>query len=121
MPIRTPPVGEHAVGENDHVAGLLLTVDDDMTEAVALDPWRRLTPDHRFVLSILAQVVRSTRPGAVSPPAGLSPVSDVHDVARDEMEPEETGIELLLSEPEIVAWLELTESENDDDNPAEGR
>jgi hypothetical protein len=37
------------------------------------------------------------------------------------MEPEETGIELLLSEPEIVAWLELTESENDDDNPAEGR
>jgi hypothetical protein len=51
-------------------------------------------------------------------PSGvLLPVSYVHDVGRDAMEPEETGIELLLSEPEIVAWLELTESENDDDDP----
>ena len=35
----------------------------------------------------------------------------------DAMEPEETGIELLLSEPEIVAWLEPTESESDHDDP----
>jgi hypothetical protein len=68
MPIRTPPVGEHAVGENDHVAGLLLTVDDDTTEAVALDPWRRLTPDHRFVLSILAPVVARRGPVQSRPP-----------------------------------------------------
>jgi hypothetical protein len=46
-----------------------------------------------------------------------SPVSHVHGVGRNAMEPEETGIELLLSEPEIVAWLELTGSENDEDEP----
>jgi len=33
------------------------------------------------------------------------------------MEPEETAIELLLSEPEIVAWLEPHENESDDDEP----
>ena len=32
-------------------------------------------------------------------------------------EREETGIELLLREPEIVAWLEPHENENDDDEP----
>ena len=30
-------------------------------------------------------------------------------------EQEESGIELLLSEPEIVAWLEPDESADDDD------
>jgi len=32
-------------------------------------------------------------------------------------EREETGIELLLSEPEIVAWLEPHEDSDDDDEP----
>jgi hypothetical protein len=31
------------------------------------------------------------------------------------MEREETGIELLLSEPDIVAWLEPREQDDDDD------
>jgi hypothetical protein len=30
---------------------------------------------------------------------------------------EQTGIELLLSEPEIVAWLEPDENQDDDDEP----
>jgi hypothetical protein len=30
---------------------------------------------------------------------------------------EENGIELLLSEPEIVAWLEPYENEDDEDEP----
>ncbi len=30
---------------------------------------------------------------------------------------EKTGIELLLNEPEIVAWLELHEHEDDDGEP----
>jgi hypothetical protein len=33
-------------------------------------------------------------------------------------EREETVIELLLSEPEIVAWLEPHESRDDDDEPS---
>ena len=33
-------------------------------------------------------------------------------------EREETGIELLLLEPEIVAWLEPHESKDDDDDVA---
>jgi hypothetical protein len=41
-----------------------------------------------------------------------------HDVGgRGVTEPEETGIELLLSEPEIVAWLEPHENNDDDDEP----
>lgn len=32
-------------------------------------------------------------------------------------EREETGIELLLSEPEIVAWLEPETNEDDADEP----
>jgi hypothetical protein len=32
-------------------------------------------------------------------------------------EREETGIELLLCEPEILAWLEPHESKDDDDEP----
>jgi hypothetical protein len=32
-------------------------------------------------------------------------------------ERQETGVELLLSEPEIVAWLELPTEEVDDDQP----
>jgi hypothetical protein len=32
-------------------------------------------------------------------------------------EREESGIELLLSEPEIVAWLEPDEASEDDDEP----
>ena len=30
---------------------------------------------------------------------------------------EETGVELLLSEPEIVAWLEPAGSDDEDDEP----
>jgi hypothetical protein len=30
-------------------------------------------------------------------------------------EQEETGVELLLSEPEIVAWLEPDETDDDDE------
>jgi hypothetical protein len=42
----------------------------------------------------------------------------IHDVGgRGVTEPEETGIELLLSEPEIVAWLEPHENNDDDDEP----
>jgi hypothetical protein len=42
----------------------------------------------------------------------------IDHVRRDVNEPEETGIELLLSEPEIVAWLEPREqTEDDDDEP----
>ena len=42
----------------------------------------------------------------------------IDDVGRDVSEREETGIELLLSEPEIVAWLEPREqTEDDDDEP----
>src|SRR6266545_3325567 len=41
--IRPPPVGEHALGEDDHVTRLLLTVDDEVSEAVSLDPRHRLT------------------------------------------------------------------------------
>src|SRR6266487_5003813 len=43
VPIRPPPVGEHTLGEHDHVARLLLTVDDEVTESVSLDPRHRLT------------------------------------------------------------------------------
>src|SRR5438093_9927224 len=43
VPISPPPVGEHTLGEHDHVARLLLTVDDDVTESVSLDPRHRLT------------------------------------------------------------------------------
>ena len=32
-------------------------------------------------------------------------------------EPEQTGIELLLCEPEILAWLEPHESKDDDEEP----
>jgi hypothetical protein len=32
-------------------------------------------------------------------------------------EREETGIELLLCEPEILAWLEPQESKDDDEDP----
>ena len=35
-------------------------------------------------------------------------------------EREKTGIELLLSEPEIVAWLEPEEKKDDDDEPPKG-
>jgi hypothetical protein len=35
-------------------------------------------------------------------------------------EREETEIELLLSEPEIVAWLEPHENINDDDEASRG-
>ena len=39
---------------------------------------------------------------------------ELHVTRRDE-----TGIELLLNEPEIVAWLEPTEVEDvDDDDPS---
>ena len=40
----------------------------------------------------------------------------IHDVRRDVTEREETGIELLLSEPAIVAWLEPQEHTDDDDD-----
>src|SRR5439155_6616505 len=43
VPIRPPPVEEHTLGEHDHVTRLLLTVDDQVTEAVSLDPRHRLT------------------------------------------------------------------------------
>src|SRR5215210_3971738 len=43
VPIRPPPVGEHTVGEHDHVARLLLTVDDEVTESVSLESWHRFT------------------------------------------------------------------------------
>src|SRR5919198_1559671 len=43
VPVRAPPAGEHPIGEHDHVARLLLTVDDDMAEAVSLDSGHRLT------------------------------------------------------------------------------
>src|SRR6266511_3656429 len=43
VPIRPPPVGEHTLGEDDHVARLLLIVDDEVTEAVSLDRRHRLT------------------------------------------------------------------------------
>jgi len=33
------------------------------------------------------------------------------------MEREKTGTELLLSEPEIVAWLEPRKRDEDDDEP----
>jgi hypothetical protein len=41
------------------------------------------------------------------------------DVGRDVSEREETGIELLLSQPEIVAWLEPHDhtDDSDDDEP----
>jgi hypothetical protein len=40
----------------------------------------------------------------------------IDNVRRDVSEREETGIELLLSEPEIVAWLEPREQTDDDDD-----
>src|SRR5206468_10085895 len=43
VPISPPPVGEHTLGEHDHVARLLLTVDDEVAESVSLDPRHRLT------------------------------------------------------------------------------
>src|SRR5437773_7537038 len=43
VPIRPPPVGEQTLGEDDHVARLLLTLDDEVTESVSLDPRHRLT------------------------------------------------------------------------------
>jgi hypothetical protein len=64
VPIGSPPVGEHAVWEDDHVTDLLLAVDDEVTEAVVLDSRHRLTSDHRFVLSILAPVGRPKTPAA---------------------------------------------------------
>src|SRR5918992_4312378 len=38
MAILPPPVGDEPVGEDDHVACLLLAVDDDVTEPVIVDP-----------------------------------------------------------------------------------
>src|SRR5206468_2696105 len=43
VPFRPPPVGEDTLGEHDHVTRLLLTVDDEVTESVSLDPRHRLT------------------------------------------------------------------------------
>src|SRR6266540_2273082 len=43
VPISPPPVGDYTLGEHDHVARLLLTVDDEVTESVSLDPRHRLT------------------------------------------------------------------------------
>jgi hypothetical protein len=34
-----------------------------------------------------------------------------------ERERDEVGIELLLNEPEIVAWLEPSENDDDDSDP----
>ena len=45
----------------------------------------------------------------------------IDDVGRDVSEREETGIELLLSEPEIVAWLEPQEHSEDDDDDEPSR
>jgi diadenosine tetraphosphatase ApaH/serine/threonine PP2A family protein phosphatase len=52
VPIGPPPIGKHAVRQDDHVTRLFLTVDEETTEVVALDPRHRLTSDYRFVLSI---------------------------------------------------------------------
>jgi hypothetical protein len=41
--IGAPPAGEHAIGEHDHIPRLLFTVDDNMAEAVTLDPRHQLT------------------------------------------------------------------------------
>jgi hypothetical protein len=38
VPVGPPPVGEHTLGQDDDVTRLLLTVDDEMTESVSLDP-----------------------------------------------------------------------------------
>jgi hypothetical protein len=37
---------------------------------------------------------------------------------RDGTEREKTDIELLLNEPEIVAWLEPNEKKDEDDEPS---
>jgi hypothetical protein len=52
VPIGPPPIGKNALGQDDYVTRLFLTVDEETTEVVALDPRHRLTSDHRFVLSI---------------------------------------------------------------------
>jgi hypothetical protein len=44
MSICAPPVGDNATGENDHIASLLLAVDDEMAEPVSLDPRHSLKP-----------------------------------------------------------------------------
>jgi hypothetical protein len=41
MAILAPPVGNEPAGEDDHVAGLLLALDDDVTEPVVVDPCHR--------------------------------------------------------------------------------
>ena len=38
MPLGSPPVREHAVGQDDHVLRLLLAVHEDAAEAIPLDP-----------------------------------------------------------------------------------
>lgn len=43
VPIGPPLIGEHTLGQDDHVTRLLLTVDDEMTESVSLNPPHRLT------------------------------------------------------------------------------
>ena len=61
---------------------------------------------------ILKQVAAQSRP----PSTTGGKLFLIHDVGRDVTEREETGIELLLSEPEIVAWLEPQEHTDDDDD-----
>ena len=49
MSIGAPPVGDDPLGQHDHVPGLLLAVDDDAAEAVALQRRHRPTSSWRLI------------------------------------------------------------------------
>jgi hypothetical protein len=67
VPIRAPPIGEYALGEDDHVTRLLVAVDDEITEAVSRDPRDRVT-SRSSALLVLAAVARPKRddPGSMA-------------------------------------------------------
>ena len=46
MTLGSPPVREHALGQDDHIIRLLLAVDEETAEAIPLDPrhqWKLAT------------------------------------------------------------------------------
>ena len=54
MPVRAPPVRDDPVRQDDDIPCLLFAVDDDVAEAVSLDPRQSITSDRAALTILLA-------------------------------------------------------------------